>query len=238
MNTYLEVIRLMFEKTMSKIFNAIVFTFLFLSCAYSQIDDPRSKKIIDDMTAKFKTYPSVSLNFSITVENRQDGSETEQEGGIWVKSNKYKLEVPDLVIYFDGSKVYQYMPHVNEVNVTKPAPDEDDEDFQLLNPQTYFTLSSKSFKSNFLKESTRNGRAVYEIDLYPIHLNATKYSRIRMMVEKSTLQLVYIKAFMKNGIHYVLSFKPYSIHQTALHDSFFVFNRLEYPNVEVIDLTF
>ena len=215
-----------------------LFSLLFLFCAYGQIDDSRSQKIIDDMTAKFRTYPSVSLTFSATITQLQDNSETEQEGKIWVKNNKYKLEIPDFIIYFDGTKIYQFLPEVNEVNISKPDPDVNDEDFQMLNPQTYFNLSSKSFKSTLVKESTLNNRRVYEIDLYPIQIKTTRYSRIRIMVEKTTHQLVYIHAFMKDGTHYALTFKPYEILQPALRDAFLTFNRLEYPNVEVIDLTF
>ena len=135
-------------------------------------------------------------------------------------------------------KYTNYIPEVKEVNVNKPDPDEDDEDFQLLNPQTYLNISSKSFKSKLVKESTLNNRKVHEIDLYPIQLKTTKYSRIRLMVEKSTLQLVHLKAFLKDGTQYTLSFKPYEVLQTALRDSFFTFNTLEHPNVEVIDLSF
>jgi outer membrane lipoprotein-sorting protein len=206
-------------------------------CAYGQ-DNTRSQKIIDDMIAKFKTYPSVSINFSATTTQLQDKSEVDYEGKLWLKGNRYKLEIPDYVLYFDGSKNYLYYPEVNEVNITKPDPDEDDEDFQLMNPQALFNLSSKNFKSTLVKESTQNGRRVYEIDLYPIQLKTTKYSRIRTMVEKSTLQLVYLKAFLKDGTQHTISFKPFDIHQTALRDSFFTFNRLEHPNVEMIDLTF
>jgi outer membrane lipoprotein-sorting protein len=219
------------------ILHASFFTLLFLFTAYGQ-DDVRSQKIIDDMAAKFKSYRSVSLNFSVIITQLQDKSEMEQEGKIWVKGNKYKLEAPDYTLYFDGSKIYQYLPEAGEVNITKPDPDENDEDFRLLNPQTYFHLSSKSFKSKMVKESIQDNRKVYEIDLYPIQLKTTKYSRIRMMVEKSTLHLVHLKVFLKDGSHYALSFKPYDVLQTALRDSFFTFNTIEHPDVEVIDLTF
>ena len=218
-----------------KIFVLYISLFAFLLCANGQ-DDAHSQKIIDDMTAKFKSYPTVSLSFSATITQLQDKPETKQDWKIWLKGNKFKLEIPDCVIYFDGSKIYQYMPEVKEVTVNKP--DEDDEDFQLLNPQTYFNFSSKSFKSKLVKESIQNNRKVYEIDLYPIQLKTTKYSRIRLMVEKSTLQLVHLTAFLKDGAQYALSFKPYEILQTALRDSFFTFNTLENPNVEVIDLSF
>ena len=218
------------------IFYASFFSFLFLFCAYGQQDDPRSQKIIDEMAAKFKTYPSVSLSFSATITQLQDKSETELEGKIWVKDLKYKLEIPESVIYFDGSKIYQYLPEVNEVNIMKPDSNEDDEEFQLLNPQTWFNLTSKSFKSNLVKESVHDKRNVTEIDLYPIQLKTTRFIRIRVMVEKTTLQLVYVKVFMKDGTHYELSFKPYQTLQ--LRDSFFTFNTLEHPKVEVIDLSF
>ena len=190
------------------------------------------------MVVRFKSYPSVFLDFSTTVTDWQEQSESKFEGKIWLKSNKYKLEIPDYVFYFDESKIYQYLPKEKEVNIMKPDPNESDEDFQLLNPQTYFNLSSKSFKSNLVKESTQNNRRVYEIDLYPIQVKTTNYSRIRILVEKTTLQLVYLKTFMNDGTHYELVFKPYQILQTPLRDSFFTFNRLEYPDVEVIDLTF
>jgi len=216
---------------------ASFFAFSFLFCAYGQQDDPRSKKIIDDMTAKFKTYPTVSMNFSVIVTQLQNKSETKLEGKLWIKSNKFKLEIPEYVYYFDGSKLYQYMPDVNEVNIMKPDPAEDNEEFQLFNPQTYFNLSSKSFKSNLVRESIHDRRNVYEIDLYPIQLKTARYSRIRIMVEKSTLQLVYLKAFLNDGTHYELSFKPYQT-LPAMRDSFFTFNKSEHPNVEVIDLSF
>ena len=216
------------------------------TCAYGQNNDPRAQKIIDDMAARFKTFPSVSIDFSITITSIHNNSESVQNGKIWIKGEKYKLEIPDYVIYFDGAKVYQYLTAVNEVVITKPDPYDDDEGIQLLNPQTYFNLSSRNFLSNFLRESVytcasrsaSNNRSVSEIDLYPILLETSRFSRIRIKIERTTSQLVFMRAFMINGVQYTLNFMPYSVHQTALRDSFFVFNEKEHPDVEVIDLTF
>ena len=217
----------------------IVHCSLFIVFCVSGQDDERAQKIVDDMTARFKTYPSVSISFSATTTTRfPEESETELEGKIWVKGTKYKLETSEYVIYYDGSKIYQYMPTVNEVNIMKPDSDETDEDFQLLNPQSYFNISSKTFKSYLIQESSQNNRAVYEIDLYPRDVKTTKYVRIRITVDKTTLQLAQLKVVMRDGTHYTLAFKPYSIFQTALRDSFFTFNKQEHPNVEMIDLTF
>ena len=214
-----------------------LFSLSLLFCSFGQ-EDVRSQKIIDDMVAKFKSYPSVCINFSATVSQMQDDSEMDFEGKIWLKTNKYKLETQEQVLYFDGVKLYQHLIPEKEVNVSKPEPNESNEDFQLLNPQTYFNLSSKSFKSVFIKETTIFKRKVSEIDLYPIQVKTTKYHRIRIMVETNSLQLVYLKAFLKDGTHYEITFKPYEILSTALRDSFFMFSVIENPDVEVIDLTF
>ncbi len=215
-----------------------VFILLFCSVfyAYGQ-EDNRSRQIIDDLTTKFKTYPGLSVDFSATVTQLQDKSEIEQRGKIWLKNDKYKLEIPEYTIYFDGAKIYQYMPDLKEVNVTRPDTNEKDEDVQMLDPRTFFDLSSKNFKSKLVKESTQYGRQVYEIDLYPVQIKTTKYSRIRIFVEKSTSQLVYLKAFLKDGMQYTLLFGKYDILR-GLPDSFFTFNPAEHPGVEVIDLTF
>ena len=214
----------------------LIILFCFAPNASGQ-EDGRSLKIIDDVSVKFKTHPSVSVDFSATVTQLQDKSENEFSGKIWLKKDKYKLEVPEYVIYFDGEKIYQYLPDVKEVNVSRPDANEKDEDIQMLDPRTFFGLSARNFKSKLIKESRQYGRQVYEVDLYPVDVKNTKYSRIRVYIEKSTSQLVYLKAFLKNGSQYTFVFDRYNILQ-ALPDTFFTFNTAEHPGVEVIDLAF
>ncbi len=214
-----------------------VFAVLFCSkVAYGQ-NDPQAEKILADVASKFKMYQSVAIDFKVIVSDLQDKSESEHQGKLWVKGNKYKLEIPEQEIYFDGTRIYQYMPEVKEVNVTVPDPNEEDGDLQLMNPQSILNISSKSFKSNLVKETTQDNRKVYEIDLYPVQLKTSQYSRIRLCVEKNTAQIVSLKAFLKNGTRYALSFSKYNVSQ-VLPDNLFIFDRAAHPEVEVIDLTF
>ena len=207
----------------------------FVSYLYGQ-DDSHSKKILDEVAAKFKNYPCVQIDFSMTVAQLQNDSEITHKGKIWLKSDKYKLEIPENTLYFDGTKLYHYMSDVKEVNVSRPDMD-DNEELQMFNPKTFFNFSSKNFKSDLVKESTQYGRRVMEINLYPVDIKSSGYSRIGLYVEKGTSQIVYLKAVMKNGTRYTLTFSPYNILK-ALPDAFFIFNASEHPGVEVIDLTF
>ncbi|MDR1866013.1 MAG: outer membrane lipoprotein carrier protein LolA [Bacteroidales bacterium] len=217
--------------------HGFIFLLLFPAFLYGQ-EDTRAQKIIDDMVARIGACPSVQLTFSATVTRLQDKSESMHDGKLWLKNNRYKLELlPDNILLFNGEKLYQFLPEVNEVNVTQPDMNEDDEDFQLFNPRTFFRLSSKNFKSHLVRESTQNNRKVYEMDLYPLQVKTTKYSRVRVCVEKETLQIVRLTAFMKDGTQYALTFQPYTVLK-ALPDSFFEFSVAEHPGVEIIDLTF
>jgi outer membrane lipoprotein-sorting protein len=190
------------------------------------------------MITKLKAYPSVQLNFSAKVIRMQEHSETSENGKIWLKNNKYKLELlPEHILYFNGVKLYQYMPEVQEVNVTQPDMDGENETFRIFNPASFFRLTSDNFKSHLVKESDQYNRKVYEIDLYPVRLKTTGYSRIRLFVERESLQLVYLKAYMKDGVQYVLTFEPYHVLK-SLPDTFFEFPVHLHPEAEIIDLTF
>jgi len=207
------------------------------SYGQGQQSSARAQEIVNSMTARIKTFPSVSLNFTLNIIQLQEDTETEQEGRMWLQNNMFKLETPDYVVFFDGTNFFQYMPEFREAYKMPHDPASNNEDFQLLNPMTYFNISPNNFRTFLLRESTQNSRSVYEIDLIPVDVFGTSYSRIHLMVERSTMQLAYLKVFMKDGMHIALTFKPYSI-ISALSNSFFTFNPAEHPNVELIDLSF
>jgi outer membrane lipoprotein-sorting protein len=197
----------------------------------------RSQKILDDMAIRIKTYAGVQLSFSATVTQLQDKSESTHAGKIWLKDDKYKMELSDQTLYFNGVKLYQYLPEVKEVNVTQSDMSEDDDDLQLFNPKALFRLSSKNFRSNFVREGMENHRKIFEIDLYPVQVKTTRYSRIRLCIEQETLQMAHLKAFMKDGTQYAIDFAPY-VMERDLPDSFFEFPASAHPDVEINDLTF
>ncbi len=52
--------------------------------------DPDAKKILDDVSAKFKTYKSVSAHFTLKIENSSEKLMGAKDGTISMKDSKYQ----------------------------------------------------------------------------------------------------------------------------------------------------
>jgi outer membrane lipoprotein-sorting protein len=203
---------------------------------YAQ-NDPQAKAILDQVSAKNKAYKTINTAFAITGTNTQNADKTTQKGTLLIKGDKYMIKLPDSEVYFDGKDVYNYLPASNEVNITKPqASTSKGDDIFISNPKDVFKIYQKDFKQKFIKETTESGKQVYEIDLYPVDLKK-KYNRIRLHIEKSSSQIVSMKAFFKDGFQYSIAFDKFEVNK-EIPDNTFVFEKSKYPNVEVIDLRF
>lgn len=214
----------------------IIFSIIYVSGLFAQ-EDQQSKDILNRVSAKTKSSKSISTNFTITGSNNSNQEKTTQKGSLLMKGDKYSIKLPDSEVYFDGKDVYNYLQASNEVNISKPkTASKKGDDFNISNPKEIFKIYDKDFKSKFIKESNVAGKSVFEIDLYPIDLQK-KYSRIRLQIDKVTYQLVSVKAFLKDGQQYTVSFDSFVVNKD-LADSLFTFDKSKHPNVEVIDLRF
>lgn len=200
-------------------------------------NDPQAKAILDQVSAKNKAFKTISTAFTITGTSTQNADKTTQKGTLLIKGDKYMIKLPDSEVYFDGKDVYNYLPASNEVNISKQQPSgSKGDDIFISNPRDVFKIYQKDFKNKFVKETTEGGKQVYEIDLYPVDLKK-KYSRIRLHIEKSSNQILSMRAFFKDGFQYAITFDKFEANK-EIPDNTFVFDKSKYPNVEVIDLRF
>src|SRR5437762_3249435 len=77
--------------------------------------DKKAEDILHGVSAKYKSYKSVKATFIINVENAKDNSKDVQKGTIYLKGNKYKLEVAGQDIVSDGKTRWTYLKDANEV---------------------------------------------------------------------------------------------------------------------------
>ena len=82
----------------------------------AQDQDPKAKKILDELSAKTKAYTTIKAEFSWVVE-KKDKSKESQSGKIQTKGAKYKLEIPGHEIYCDGKTVWDFIKDANEVQI-------------------------------------------------------------------------------------------------------------------------
>ncbi len=193
-------------------------------------NDPDAKKILDGVTAKFKTYQSVKADFVLQIENAAGKVQGTKKGTAYMKGNQYKVELTDQQIFCNAQKIWTYDKSANEVQVSKFDPAG-----ESFTPQKIFTnFYEKDFLYKLNGEKKEGSKTLQEIELTPTDKNKA-FFKVLVFVDKATKNIVSTRLFEKNGNRYayhVTSFVP----NTKIDNSFFVFNTAKYPGVEVIDL--
>jgi outer membrane lipoprotein carrier protein len=191
--------------------------------------DPEAKKILDAVSAKFKSYKAVQAKFSITTENAAGKSLGSKTGTVFMKGNKYRITVTGQEIYCDGSSVSTYDKAANEITITKVDPSAN-----TITPQKLFTnFYDKDFLYKLNGDVTLGGKKVKEIELTPID-KSKPFFKVLLYVDATTNSIVSTKLFEKSGNRFtynVLSLTP----NVNLTDKSFVVDAKKYPGVEIVD---
>jgi len=204
----------------------IIFTFP----SFAQ-DEEAAKQILDDFSSRLNSFSSVKADFTFTDINLREQTNDSYEGNVTFKGDKFRLNVLETETWFNGKTLWNFLPDVNEVNVSEP---DQEDDVVLYNPFKLFTSPDTRFKYGFRGELSEGGKPVYEIDLIPLDLEQ-EYSRIRIRILKLSMDLLSVKYFRKDGNNYLIELSNLSTN-LDLPDSHFSFRVSEHPGVEVIDL--
>ncbi len=192
--------------------------------------DPDAKKILDNVSAKFKTYKTVSANFILKIENADGKSQGTKSGVVSMKGSKYRVSVSGQEIYSDGSNIWTYDKSSNEVQLTKFDPASN-----TITPQKMFTnFYDKDFLYKLNKETKQGNKIIQEIELTPVDKTKT-FFKVLVNIDKVSKNIISTKVFEKNGNRYIYTINSMKTN-TNLPDAMFVFDAKNYPNVEVVDL--
>ncbi|MBN8833620.1 MAG: hypothetical protein ABS68_09515 [Niastella sp. SCN 39-18] len=190
--------------------------------------DPEAKKILDAVSAKFKTYKTVQANFLLKIENSAGKSLGTKTGKVFMKGTNYRVSINGQEIYSDGSNVWTYDKASNEVTITKIDPNANS-----ITPQKLFTnFYDKAFLYKLNGPVKMNGKNMKEVELTPI--DKTKpFHKVLVYVENNVISAT--KIFEKNGNRYTYSTSALKTNG-SITDAMFVFDAKKYPGVEVVDL--
>jgi len=194
--------------------------------------DSKAKVILDKLSQTSKSYKTIQIDFSFTLENKS-GSVTEtNEGSVALKGKSYRLHMPamGMEVFSDGTATWSYLTESNEVNITENDPDSD----EALNPANLFTIYEKGFNYTYIGEETIGGKASQVIDLIPTD-KTKEFTKVRLYVDKAKSQILKAKTFNKDGNAYTLSLKNMKTDQN-LTDDYFKFDVAKYPKVQVNDM--
>lgn len=189
--------------------------------------DPAAVKILDRFSSGALSAPSVSMKFKLATDDLAENSNDTLDGSVIISKDKYKLELPDNVVWFNGDASWSYLPAEKEVTITKP--DKKDNSFQSK-PSGIFTMYKKGYKIRLIDENS----AGWTIDLYPEDIKS-EIVRVRLTIGKTSSDLKKLEYKKNDGVlitvmvsEYNLKFKP--------DQETFLFRPEKYKGVEVVDM--
>lgn len=193
-------------------------------------NDPQAKKILDDVSARFKTYKTVQANFTLSITDANGKVEGTKSGVVYMKGPKYHVNLAGQEIYSDGNNIWTYDKSASEVQITKFDPDAN-----TITPQKMFTnFYDKDFLYKMNGETTKGKKTIQQIELTPVDKTKT-FFKVLVDIDKSSKNIVSTKVFEKNGNRYIYTITSLKTN-INLPDSLFVFDSKKYPHVEVVDL--
>ena len=219
---------------MFKIFFVGLFTF-YAGTVFSQnnslgTSDPDAKVILDKVSAKFKTYKTVTANFTLSITNSSDKVEGTKTGVVYMKGSKYRVNISGQEIYSDGNNIWTYDKSANEVQLTKFDPSSN-----TITPQKMFTnFYDQDFLYKLNGEKKEGNKVLQEIELTPVDKTKT-FFKVLLYVDKASKNIVSSKVFEKNGNHYIYKVTSMKTN-TNVPDSLFSFDKNSHPKAEIIDL--
>lgn len=205
--------------------NTLITSLLFfLTLALFAQSDPKAQKILDEVSAKTKSYNTIRIEFTYKMENTAQKINDSYKGVLISKGDKYKLTVSGQDVISDGKTVWTFLKDANEVQVN--TPDEEEGSITLNNLLNTYT---KNYKSKLIKETA---------DQQIIELTPTQkknFNKVKVIVNKAKKMVETLSIFDKNGSVYSYVVNKMEVNQN-FYDNMFTFKAADHPGVEVIDM--
>ncbi|MBL7893278.1 MAG: outer membrane lipoprotein carrier protein LolA [Bacteroidia bacterium] len=190
--------------------------------------DPKAKGILDEVSAKTKSYTSIKVDFTMVMQSKDKTKKPEtQKGALQLKGDRYKLDIKGQEIISDAKTSWTYLKDNNELQINSVDPNSNDG----VTPSNIFTIYEKGYKYKFISETA----TTQTIDLFPNNPEKKKFHTIKLVINKAQKQISSFTVFMKDGNVFDYTINTF-VTSTVIPDSVFVFDVKAHPGIEVVDL--
>ncbi|WP_207492700.1 LolA family protein [Aridibaculum aurantiacum] len=197
----------------------------FLISASASAQDANAKKVLDQVSAKLKTFKGITANFNYSSKSRSGKVNNNVAGKVAIKGNKYYIKQGPTEIFSDGNKIWNYNGS-NEVTVNTV-----DADGQTLTPQKLLT---NFYDKDFTYKLVSSAGNAHQIEMVPVD-KRKNFQRVNVFVDKSKLMIT--RATILDKSNNTIEFSLNNINTNAsITDNTFVFDKNKYKkNIEVIE---
>ena len=202
----------------------IQFTF-FLFISFSvQAQDKKAKALLDQVTAKVKSYNNIVIDFKYSLNNSKENINQDSKGNVILKNNQYVLNFMGMTKIFDGKKTYTIVPEDEEVNISSV----NEKDDHAVTPSKMLTFFNSGYKYSMDILQNVKGRKIQYIKLIPTS-SKDQRKEILLGIDVQTKHIYNLIETGKKGTKTTLTVNSFKTNQ-PLSKNQFTFVASKYPN--------
>jgi len=187
-------------------------------------DSQKAKKMLDEVSAKIKSYDNVVIDFKYSMSNPKKNLNQESKGNVTQQGNKYVLNFMGITRIFDGKKVYNIVPEDEEITISTFDDKKDDG----LTPSKMFSFFNSGYK--YATDIVQNvkGRKIQYIKLTPTDAK-DDVKDVLIGIDSQTKHIYTLIQTAKNGTKTTFTINSFKTNQ-PLSKNHFTFTESKYPN--------
>ena len=188
----------------------------------AQSDSEKAKALLDEVSAKVKSYENISIDFKYVLDNSEENIKQETRGDVVLEGNKYVLNILGTTRIYDGTTLYSISPEDEEVTISK----EDFNDENTVTPSKMLSFYEDGFTYNMDIVQNIKGRKIQYVKLNPI-TSDTEINYILLGIDVKTKHIYNLIEIGSNGTRTTLTVNSFKTNE-QLSKSLFTFDESKY----------
>lgn len=201
---------------------------LFLLPTILSFSQSKGTSLLDEVSAKTKSYKSIKAEFTYSMENKQAKLSESKNGSLLVSGDKYKLTLAGQQVFCDGKTIWTYIREANEVQVNTLEHNE-----EALTPSKLLSSYNTDYKAKQMRDKPNSDLNTESFELTPN--NSKNFVKALLVVDKVKKQVKSFSLFDKNGNTFTYKVSKFQT-DLPVTAADFTFEPANYPGVEIIDM--
>jgi outer membrane lipoprotein-sorting protein len=185
--------------------------------------DKKAKALLDEVTAKIKSYNNIVIDFKYSLTNAKENINQDSKGNVTLQGNKYVLNFMGVTKIYDGKKTYTIVPEDEEVTISST----DDSDSKSITPSKMLTFYNSGYKYSMDIIQDVKGRKIQYVKLTPTNTKDQR-KEVLLGIDVQTKHIYNLIEIGKNGTKTTLTVNSFKTNQ-ALPKNQFTFVATKYP---------
>lgn len=195
-----------------------------------QAQDKKAKELLDQVSAKVKSYNSIIIDFKYSLNNAKENINQDSKGNVTLKGNQYVLNFMGVTKIFDGKKTYTIVPEDEEVTISTV----NEKDDNAVTPSKMLTFFNSGYKYSMDIVQDVKGRKIQYVKLIPLS-SRDQRKEVLLGIDVQTKHIYNLIEMGKKGTKTTLTVNSFKTNQ-PLSKNQLTFTKSKYPNYYINQL--